>query len=303
MRNLPREDQHDGQVKSFKVLKFHGLGNDYLIIEKNPSPPTPRQVVLLCDRNHGVGGDGLLVRVPTSHADYGLQIHNPDGSIAEISGNGLRIFAHWLHHQHDAPARFTVATGGRVVGCEVDGDEVEVAMGQASFEPAQVPVQLPSPMIDAPLPTEIAGAGGPVLRATAVGLGNPHCVMFFEQDLDELPWREWGACIERHTLFPNRTNVQFARVLSPDHVEIRIHERGAGPTLASGSSACAVAAAALETGRTGPVVRVQAPGGTLSVRIGPSWQLQLRGPVEAVGHFEPADTFLARWQAAAPLQP
>jgi diaminopimelate epimerase len=282
-----------------KVLKSHGLGNDYLVSDSFPSPPAPLQVVLLCDRNHGVGGDGFLFRVASAKADFGLRIFNPDGSEAEISGNGLRIFAHWLHRHQGAPRCFSVETGGRLVRCEVNGDEVRVAMGRASFSPAEVPVLAGAPFIEQPLPPELAQPGDPPLVGTAVGLGNPHCVLFFDQDLDALPWRRWGALIERHPLFPRRSNVQFARVLSPEHVQIRIHERGAGPTLASGSSACAVAAAALRTGRCGPAVTVEAPGGSLQVRIGSDWELELEGPVEEVGSFEPSAAFMRRWRAAA----
>ena len=292
------DPQQNRSSELVKVLKSHGLGNDYLIIESSPPPPTPKQVVLLCDRNHGVGGDGLLLAVPAEGSDYGLRIYNPDGSIAEISGNGLRIFAHWLHHTQGAPEVFTVSTGARVVQCSVQGDQVSVAMGRAGFEPTDVPTALPFPLIDAPLPQDITGFEGPILRATAVGLGNPHCVVFFERDLDELPWREWGPRVEHHPLFPNRTNVQFARVLAPDHIQIRIHERGAGPTLASGSSACGVAAAAVRTGRAGRCVRVEAPGGDLQVTVGEDWELQLEGPVEVVGHFEPSAAFIDRWRAA-----
>ncbi len=288
------DSEQNRQPDLVKILKSHGLGNDYLIVERFPSPPTPIQVVLLCDRNHGVGGDGLLFRVPARDADYGLRIFNPDGSEAEISGNGLRIFAHWLHHRQGAAERFTVSTGGRVVRCCVRGDRVRVAMGPASFAPAEVPVLHPEPFVDALLPPEIAGPEGPALRATAVGLGNPHCVLFFDEELDQLPWRRWGAHLERHPLFPRRTNVQFARVVSPDHIQVRIHERGAGPTLASGSSACGVAAAALRTGRAGSEVRIEAPGGDLSVRVDPDWELHLEGPVETVGSFEPSPAFLER---------
>ena len=298
MRKILDANRQSRQADLVNVLKCHGLGNDYLIIENKPSPPTPLQVVLLCDRNHGVGGDGLLLAVPAVDADYGLRVYNPDGSIAEISGNGLRIFAHWLHHRQGAPQRFTVSTAGRVVTCQVGGDQVTVDMGRASFEPAEVPVAAPAPFIDAPLPPEITDPGGPALLGTAVGLGNPHCVVFVDCDPDDIPWRLWGARLERHPLFPNRTNVQFAQVLAHDHIRIRIHERGAGPTLASGSSACGVAAAALETGRAGHTVRIEAPGGMLRVAIDPHWQLRLEGPVEVVGSFEPSPALLDRWRAA-----
>ncbi len=240
-----------------------------------------------------------MLQMPAVGADFGLRIYNPDGSVAEISGNGLRIFAHWLHHRRGAPARFTVSTAGRVVTCQVADDMVTVDMGAATFIPAQVPVAASQPFIEAPLPVEITGPGGPVLRATAVGLGNPHCVVFVDGHPDELPWRSWGARLEVHPLFPNRTNVQFAQVLAPDHIRIRIHERGAGPTLASGSSACGVAAAALRTGRGAASVQIEAPGGSLRVRIDPDWQIQLQGPVEVVGSFEPSPAFQRRWRLAA----
>ncbi len=281
-----------------EILKFHGLGNDYLIVDIPPSPPSLEQVVLLCDRNHGVGGDGVLCPGPRVEADYGLRIFNPDGSEAEISGNGLRIYAHWLHNHRGAPARFTVRVGGRIVACEVAGESVKVAMGRARFEPIDVPLARCEALIDTALEPPVHDPNEPPLLATAVGLGNPHCVMFFDQDLDTLPWRRWGARIENHPLFPNRTNVQFARVRAPDHIEIRIHERGAGPTLASGSSACGVAAAAVRTGRTGRKLRIQAPGGDLHVQVGHDWQLHLEGPVEEVGRFQPSAAFVERLRKA-----
>ncbi len=281
------------------VLKSHGLGNDYLIVDIPPSPPSLLQVVLLCDRNHGVGGDGVLSPGPRADADYGLRIFNPDGSEAEISGNGLRIYAHWLHHHRAAPAAFTVRVGGRTVACEVSGDSVQVAMGRASFDPAEVPTTLEEVLVDGPLRPSVAMPGEPPLLATALGLGNPHCVMFFERDLDDLPWRRWGKAIEHHPVFPNRTNVQFARVLDRGQIAIRIHERGAGPTLASGSSACGVAAAAVRTGRADRDLRIVAPGGVLNVRVDADWQLHLAGPVEEVGTFRPSPAFEARWTSAA----
>jgi diaminopimelate epimerase len=269
-------------------FKSHGLGNDYLIADVE-APPSAGQVRLACDRNRGMGSDGLLWGCASTRADAGLRIFNPDGSEAEISGNGLRIFAHWLHHHQGFSRDLTIEVGGRVVACRVDGDRVQVDMGKASFVPAEVPVRAEAPLIETPLP--VAG-----LRGTAVGMGNPHCVVFVEQDLDSLPWRAWGEALERHPLFPNHTNVQIARVLAEDSLEIRIWERGAGPTLASGSSACAAAAAAVRTGRCRGQIAVEAPGGTLQVSVGADWVLTLEGPVEEVGTFTPAPAFLARWE-------
>ncbi len=273
------------------LLKSHGLGNDYLIVQDDPPPPTPRQVVLLCDRNQGVGGDGILLPCPAEDADFGLRIFNPDGSEAEISGNGLRIYAHWLHHHRGAPASFTVQVGGRRPRCTVAGQQVQVDMGPASFAPQDVPVDWPEPLVEQPLPGAPLDHHGRPLRVTAVGLGNPHCVIFTEQDLDQLPWQRWGAALERHASFPNRSNVQLVRVLARDHLQLRIWERGAGPTLASGSSACAAAAAALLTGRCGQQIRGQAPGGDLQVDIDDDWQVQLTGPVQEVGSVQLSSSF------------
>ncbi|MFH1464266.1 MAG: diaminopimelate epimerase [Pseudomonadota bacterium] len=268
--------------------KSHGLGNDYLIADL-ARPPTAGQVRLICDRNHGMGSDGLLWACTSERAAAGLRIYNPDGSEAEISGNGLRIFAHWLHHHRGAPQDLTVEVGGRMVACHVEGDQVRVAMGRATFVPAEVPVRAEVPFIEAPLP--VAG-----LRGTAVGMGNPHCVVFVEEALDTLPWRAWGEALERCDLFPNRTNVQIARVLAEDAIEIRIWERGAGPTLASGSSACAAAAAAVRTSRCRGRIQVEAPGGVLHVEVGEDFAITLEGPVEEVGSFTPAPALLARWE-------
>lgn len=276
------------------LLKSHALGNDYLLQTDAPPPPTPGQVVLLCDRSTGVGGDGLLVPVPSARADHGVRIFNPDGSEAEISGNGLRIFARWLRDHRGAGDAFTVEVGGRVVRCRVDDDAVSVDMGRASFRPADVPVDHPGPEAVAfPLV-----ADGTALTVTAVGVGNPHCVVFVDDDLDALPWRVLGATLERHPRFPNRTNVQFAAVRDRGRVEVRIWERGAGETRASGSSSCAVAAAGVRTGRLDRQVAVVSPGGVLEVVVAEDWTLHLRGPVEEVAWIRLAPALEARLRGA-----
>jgi len=238
-----------------------------------------------------------LLPARSARADFGLRIFNPDGSEAEISGNGLRIFARWLRDHAGAPRSFTVEVGQRVVACRVGSADVTVAMGQASFAREDVPVACEAAeAVELPLQLD-----GDSFAITAVGLGNPHCVSFWEQDLDQLPWRRWGAILECHALFPRRSNVQFARVLARDRVEVRIWERGAGETLASGSSSCGVVAAGLRTGRLDRQVQVVSPGGTLQVAIDQDWRLQLRGPVQEVGEVRLAKEFVERLeQAAAP---
>ena len=267
--------------------KGHGLGNDYLVIEEAdlPGPLTTGAIVRICDRNWGVGSDGILLRVPSSRADFGLRIFNPDGSEAEKSGNGLRIFAKYLRdHGHARRDRFTVDTPGGVVECHCqvrDGRVtfVTVEMGRATFRAPDVPMSGPDRDVVA-VPIQLGD--GTLVTATAVSVGNPHCVVFVDR-LEEETCRRLGPLIERHPAFPNRTNVQFARVHARDTLDILIWERGAGYTLASGSSSCGAASAAVRNGLCDPGrVTVRMPGGELAVHVRPDWSLKLEGPVEEV---------------------
>ncbi len=258
-----------------KLVRAHGLGNVYLVLTCG-TPLTISLVQALCDAATGVGADGILEPVETTDADYGVRIWNPDGSIAEKSGNGLRIFARWLN-DGGAPARFSVSTGFDQVWCDVSDTDIRVQMGTATVEPERVPVLSDSAVVDGYLP-----APAPDIPVVAVSIGNPHCVLFVD-DVDAVPWREWGAALETHPAFPNRTNVQVACVRD-DHIAIRIWERGVGVTPASGSSACAVAVAAMLTKRLpfGDVC-IRAPGGDLYVTVSETLSVLLRGPVEIVG--------------------
>jgi len=268
-------------------VKGHGLGNDYIVINGAdlPSPLNPGQVTRICDRNWGVGSDGILLLVPGwAGADFGLRILNPDGSEAEKSGNGLRIFAKYLHdHGHAKRDTFTVDTmGGRVeCRCHVtDGrvNVVTVEMGRCTFVAPEIPMNGPErEAVKVPLQV-----GGETLLITAVSVGNPHCVIFTDR-LDEALVRRLGPQVEHHPAFPNRINVQWARVASRSMVDILIWERGAGWTLASGSSSSAVACAAVKNGLCDHgLVTVRMPGGELSVDVRPDWSIRLQGPVEEV---------------------
>jgi diaminopimelate epimerase len=228
----------------------------------------------------------VLVHVPSTRADFGVRIVNPDGSEAEKSGNGLRIFAKYLwDHGHATKPSFTVETPGGIVACEChvgEGrcvDVVTVEMGFATFDAAAIPMQdVTGEAIEIPIDLP----SGERLSVTAVSVGNPHCVVF-DGDVSEARCRALGPFIERHAAFPRRTNVQLARVVDPSTIDIRIWERGAGYTLASGSSSCAAAAAAVRTGRTKPGrLAVTMPGGTLAVHVRDDWSIRLEGPVAEV---------------------
>jgi diaminopimelate epimerase len=231
-----------------RFWKGQALGNDYLVIDPRELdfPLTPRRVRALCDRKRGVGADGVLELVSSRRADFGLRIWNPDGSRAEKSGNGLRIFARFLHATgRTRRRRLRVETPGGIVAITLlsgrDGARVEI--GRASFAPRRLPCRLRGgELLERPI-----RAAGRSLRFTGVSIGNPHCVVFAPRG------RRWsradllalGPRLERHRSFPKRCNVQLAARTGPHALEILIWERGAGETAASGTSACAAACAAI----------------------------------------------------------
>ena len=252
-----------------RFAKYQALGNDYLVVEpESAGAITPARVRALCDRHLGAGADGVLVPGTAPRSDFALAIWNPDGSEAEKSGNGLRIFARWLFDRgRVGAAPFRVETRGGPVRCRVleGGARIEVEMGRAIFAG----------------PEETIALAGGALRASVLSLGNPHCVVLLDEVSPELV-RSLGPELERHPRFPERTNVQLARVLARDRIQLEIWERGAGYTLASGSSACAAAAAAYRAGACDPGVTVQMAGGSLSVRVGPDFSLTQTGPAAKV---------------------
>jgi len=268
-----------------QFTKGHGLGNDYVVVEPAglSFPLTAEAVRQLCDRHRGVGGDGVLAMVPSVRADAGLRIFNPDGSEAEKSGNGLRIFARWLAEERRVPGdAFTVETLGGIVGCllhRVEGRvaEITVDMGSATFRSEQIPCTGPPREV---VQERIVVAERPI-RITALSVGNPHCVVFVD-DITRVDLGRLGPALEHHPLFPRRTNVQVARVETRDRVRVRIWERGAGETLASGSSACAVAAACVRLGYTDDTVTVCMDGGSLRVEVGDGWTIRMSGPAVLV---------------------
>jgi diaminopimelate epimerase len=263
-----------------RFAKYQALGNDYLVIEPEPEvAPPPALVRRLCDRHFGVGADGVLLRAPAPPgADFALRVWNPDGSEAEKSGNGLRIFARWLFDRAlVGDAFFTVATRGGLVRCQVreEGASVFVEMGRARFGAVDETLALPD---------------GPI-RFTEVNLGNPHCVVRTDAPSRALAER-LGPQLESHPRFPGRTNVQLVRPLGRDRLRIEIWERGAGYTLASGTSACAAAAAAVRWGACDAGVTVEMPGGALAVGVARDYALTQLGPAQKVFEGEPAPGWL-----------
>ena len=254
-------------------VRSHGLGNDYLVMDpaRLGFALTPERTRLICHRNFGVGSDGILAVTQKAGADFAVRILNPDGSEAEKSGNGLRIFSKFLYdHGYTKKTEFTIHTLGGVVNARPILDAgrvvaVRVDMGQA--------------VIDHQL-TKLAVAGQ-TLNVTSLSVGNPHCVTIVS-DLTAVDLFKLGPLIENHPAFPKRTNVQFAQVLDRANVRALIWERGAGHTLASGSSSCAVATACFAKQLVDGHVTVHMEGGDLTIEIDQQLNLVMTGPVEEV---------------------
>lgn len=266
------------------VWKYHALGNDYLVVEGPLDAWPAERVARICDRHRGVGSDGILVHVPSERADVGVRVVNPDGSRAETSGNGLRIFARWaVDVGRVAPGAFTIETVAGVRDAIIDGSaiaegtkgRVEVSMGPVSFGAVGVPIEAVAP----PPPDMSAWPDGWI--ATEVQIGNPHLVVVGPEPSEALATRV-GHHLETSPRWPHRTNVQIATATSSTVVRAVVWERGAGWTLASGSSACAVAAALHALGRTAERVTVEMPGGVLWVDIDDHGYVSLAGDVTPV---------------------
>ena len=262
--------------------KYHALGNDYIVMEPSALPqPEPRLIRLICHRHFGAGSDGILLGpLPAADAPFGLRIFNPDGSEAEKSGNGLRIFARYLFDQGlVAGEPFAISTpGGRVEALILDGGaRVKVDMGRVRFTSRDIPVA----GAEREVVRESIEAGGRAFEFTAATIGNPHCVIPVPRATPDLA-QTFGPHLETHPLFPNRTNVQFLEVIDRHNIRIEIWERGAGYTLASGSSSSASAAIACKLGFCQSPVTVHMPGGVIHIEIDNDFNIRMTGPVTRV---------------------
>jgi diaminopimelate epimerase len=268
--------------------KYHALGNDYIVLNPVDFPtwqpaPTVEQIRVVCHRNFGVGSDGILWGpLPSNQSEFGLRIFNPDGSEAEKSGNGLRIFSRFLWDQGLVKnPQFTIETPGGHVQSVIkeNGRLITVAMGSVSFDSAKIPVK-------------VTGAAREVINEKikvldreftycAATIGNPHCVIPLPQVTPELA-HKYGPHFETHANFPRKTNVQFLTVRDRKNIQIEIWERGAGYTLASGSSSSAAAAVAHKLGLIDRDVTVHMPGGQIGIEIGDGFSIMMTGTVNKV---------------------
>jgi diaminopimelate epimerase len=263
-----------------EFTKYHALGNDYLVIEPSQiiGELSKKQIETICHRNFGVGSDGILLGpIKSDKGEFGLRIFNPDGSEAEKSGNGIRIFSRYLWDRRlvgEDP--FSIQTLGGEVSSRVHsgGRRVDVEMGRVSFDSSVIPVVGPQREVI----NEEISVDGTTFRFCAATIGNPHCVIL-RDEISEDEARRFGPFIETDSRFPNKTNVQFMKVLDRNAIQIEIWERGAGYTLASGSSSSASAAVAHRLGLCDEKIAVHMPGGRIDISVSPEFDINMSGPV------------------------
>jgi len=271
-------------------IKYHGLGNDYLVIDPNVCniELTPEVIRLICDRHFGVGSDGILYGPLKNSDSLKVRIFNPDGSEAEKSGNGLRIFARYLTEQgYTKGSKFSIETLGGPVNIEIMNPStslITINMGRITFASSEIPVSGK----DREVINEQLQIGTEKYKVTCLSIGNPHCVIPMEK-ISQGKAKTLGPLVENHEIFPNRINMQLLKVVDRNNIEIQIWERGAGYTLASGSSSCAAAAAAYKLGFVDEEVNVKMPGGKLLIHINKKMEIEMTGPVQKVfeGSFLP----------------
>ena len=269
-----------------KFTKMHGTGNDFVLIDarRGYERNWPELARAMCDRHFGIGSDGLLLVRESDTADYRMVMYNPDGSEAEMCGNGIRCFAKYLYdHGALRENKVAVETGAGIKCLEIESQDgrarrVVVDMGIPTFVPSLIPIQATgSEVVDLPL-----RIGGQDLALTGVSMGNPHAVHFVNTPVEEFPLEQIGPLVEHDSIFPRRVNFEVARVTAPDRVDVRVWERGAGITLACGTGACAVFAASRLKGRVGERATLHLPGGELDMRVGPDGQILMTGPAAFV---------------------
>ena len=259
-----------------RFAKYHGLGNDFLVVDLRAVPPAdaaaaqePAAVRALCDRQFGVGGDGVLAVLPSKDADARMRVLNSDGSEAEMCGNGIRCVAKELYERGGVrKPEIAIDTGAGRLVCAMAADGVTVTMGAPRLSRGELPMAGPAGERCIEQPLELPGE--PARPVTCVSMGNPHAITFVESHTEA--WRlakSVGPVIERHPWFPQRTNAEFAHVKSRGEIDLVVWERGCGITLACGTGACATVVAAIVTGKADEAtpVRVNLPGGTLEITV------------------------------------
>ncbi|MEM2737415.1 MAG: diaminopimelate epimerase [Candidatus Bathyarchaeia archaeon] len=273
-------------ARRISFWKMHGLGNDYVVIDNRSGLLNEGELsslaVRLCERRFGIGADGLLLIYPSQKAEVKMRIFNPDGTEAEMCGNGIRCLAKYCFENSLVQrTSFLVETlaGVRTLNLKIGKNNVveyvKVDMGSPNFEADKIPIKWNGAFINKPL-----NVGDKTFYVTALSMGNPHCVIFVE-DVKSYPVADIGPILEKHELFPRRTNVEFVQVVSNKKLKVRVWERSVGETLACGTGACASVVAANILGKVGETVVVELLGGELTVEYH-GGVVFMEGPAEKV---------------------
>ncbi|CUH94866.1 hypothetical protein P22_0932 [Propionispora sp. 2/2-37] len=293
--------------------KYHALGNDYIVIDPNKTNLnlSEKNIRLLCHRNFGIGSDGILYGPFFRDNAIHLRILNPDGREAEKSGNGIRIFARYLFDAgYITSSPFDLVTAGGKVGVELldtNAGLIRVDMGKITFSSSEIPVAGPvrevlnEKFLIREIRNEELIIHEQQLKINCLSIGNPHCVILLDEISRELAER-LGPVIENNKLFPNRINVQLMKIIDRNNIRIEIWERGAGYTLASGSSSCAAASVAYKLGLADENINVHMPGGTIAIKIAPDGHVYMTGSVTAVGKGCIGEDLLAQQEPEVLLQ-
>jgi diaminopimelate epimerase len=282
-----------------RFIKMHGTGNDFVLVATDPAllPETAdgidwgTQAIALADRHFGIGSDGILLLRPSAIAAFRMQMFNPDGSEAEMCGNGIRCVTKYAVENGVLSSRDTdagrinvetlagVKTVWPIIGPNGAVNEVRVDMEPPELSPARVPIAMEGhgPVIDHP-----AMIGSTAFNLTFISMGNPHAVQFLDSPVGDFALSQIGPTVEHHPLFPNRTNFEIVNVLGRDRLRVRVWERGAGLTMACGTGACAVMVAARLKGLVDDTVTIELPGGELLLEWDGSGPVFMTGDVQTV---------------------
>ena len=278
-------------MSTLPFSKYHGLGNDFVLVDnrkRNEPMISPEEAVAVCDRNFGIGGDGVIFVLPgTEGTDYTMRIYNSDGSEPEMCGNGIRCMAKFVAtlEEQDGqaptlPHTYSIHTLAGTIRPELKPDgQVTVDMG----EPALLAKEIPTTLVadDEKVIDETLTVAGKPYQVTCVSMGNPHCITFVD-DVDAVPLTEIGPLFENHEVFPARINTEFVQIVRPDFLKMKVWERGAGPTLACGTGTCALVVAAVLNGKCQRQVTVELPGGNLEIDWADNNRVYMTGPATLV---------------------
>ena len=278
-------------MTTLPISNYHGLGNDFILVDNRASQEpmvTPEQAVAVCDRNFGIGGDGVIFVLPgTEGADYTMRIYNSDGSEPEMCGNGIRCLAKFILGIEaedgtlpELPHTYSIHTLAGTIRPELQPNgQVTVDMGEPILTAKDIPTTLGTP--EGKAVNETLSVGGKDWQVTCVSMGNPHCITFVD-DVEALSLAEIGPLFENHEAFPARINTEFVEVVRSDYLKMKVWERGAGPTLACGTGACALLVATVLNEKCDRKATVELPGGNLEIEWADNNRVYMTGPATLV---------------------